>query len=332
MISLNSFTALSGTEGTLLSHDDFRGKKFVVTGGEGFIGSHIVEALLEKESEVIVIDDLSNGASRLKHLNSEKLKIYHEDIRRFNFETLGKVECVFNEAARALIPSFRDPITDLEVNVGGTIKVLEYARKFEAKVVQASSGSVYGNPERIPITEEHPLRPISPYGTSKLAAENYCEFYYRTYGVDVVMLRYFNVYGPRQSVSEEMGVIPIFVERALSRNKLTIFGDGSQTRDFLNVRDVVRANLEAYVAQGVSGKVVNIGGGGREISILDLAKLIMQLCSYKSEVSFKPEKPGDIRRLVADNSMAARLLGYRPQVNLEEGLVEYIQYVKNKHS
>jgi UDP-glucose 4-epimerase len=329
---LNSFTALSGTEGTLSLHDDFRGKKFVVTGGEGFIGSHIVEALLEREGEVIVIDDLSNGASRLKHLNSEKLSIYHEDIRRFNFESLGKVECVFNEAARALIPSFRDPITDLEVNVGGTIKVLDYARKFKTKVVHASSGSVYGNPERIPITEEHPLRPISPYGTSKLAAESYCGFYYRTYGVDVVMLRYFNVYGPRQSVSEEMGVIPIFVERALTRNRLTIFGDGSQTRDFLNIKDVVRANLEAYVAQGVSGKAVNIGGGGREISILDLAKLVMQLCSYDSEVIFKPAKPGDIRRLVADNSMAASLLGYHPQVNLEEGLVEYIQYVKDKHS
>jgi UDP-glucose 4-epimerase len=312
--------------------EDFTGRRFVVTGGEGFIGSHIVNALLEMGGEVVVVDDLSTGVSRLKRIRNQRLKIHHQDLVAFDFEKLGKTDCIFHQAARALIPSFKDPLTDLRVNVGGTICVLEYARRYDVKVVHASSGSIYGNPVKIPIKEDHPLNPISPYGTSKLAAEGYCNFYFRTYGVDVVMLRYFNVYGPGQSVSEEMGVIPIFVHRALSNEPITIFGDGHQTRDFLNVRDVVRANILAYLANGTSGEAMNIGGGGHEISILNLARMVMKMCSSNTKINFKDPKPGDIRRLVADNSKARRLIGYEPTVMLEKGLKEYIKYAKRtKH-
>ncbi|HEV2227185.1 MAG TPA: NAD-dependent epimerase/dehydratase family protein, partial [Nitrososphaerales archaeon] len=224
----------------------FDGKTFLVIGGAGFIGSHIVDALLQRGAEVTVLDDFSNGKRRNLPLDSDRLKVMEGDVRTFDFASLGKVDGIFNEAARALLPSFEDPVTDAAVNAGAVARVLEYARRNDVKVVHASSGSVYGNPVKVPISEHHPLNPISPYGASKLASESYCKMYHSEYGLDVFMLRYFNVYGPRQTVSEEMGVIPIFVKRALKREPLRIFGDGKQTRDFLNVADVVTANLLAY--------------------------------------------------------------------------------------
>ena len=205
----------------------FSGKRFLVTGGAGFIGSHIVEHLLNLGARVVALDDMSNGkTANIAHI-TENLTSVNGDVRTFDFEFLGKLDGIFNEAARALLPSFKDPITDLNVNTGGIIRLLEYARKHDVKVVHASSGSVYGNPVTIPISESHHLNPISPYGASKAASEIYCSMYHKEYGVDVSMLRYFNVYGPRQSVSEEMGVIPIFVKRALEHRTLTVFGDGA---------------------------------------------------------------------------------------------------------
>jgi UDP-glucose 4-epimerase len=308
---------------------NFSGKSFLVTGGAGFIGSHIAEQLIKVGANVIVLDDFSNGAEKkIASFRGSKVKLVQGDVRTFDFDSLGKLDGIFNEAARALIPSFKDPITDLNVNTGGTIRVLEYARKHDIKVVHASSGSVYGNPLSIPITESHPVNPISPYGSSKMASEIYCSMYYNEFHVDVTMLRYFNVYGPRQSVNEEMGVIPIFVKRALSKTPLKIFGDGKQTRDFLNVCDVVKANLLTYVSDKAAGQFMNIGGGGQEISILGLAQLIMELCNYDEPPEFAPAKPGDIRRLVADNSRAKELIGYVPTISLREGLKQYIEYAR----
>jgi UDP-glucose 4-epimerase len=327
--------------------DSFKGKTFLVTGGAGFIGSHITEALLDLDAKVLVLDDFSNGKKEnLASIKKEKddgrdnLIVISGDIRSFDLESIEELDGIFNEAARALIPSFQDPLTDLDVNTGGTLRILEYARRRRSsrnkrdkegvKIVHASSGSVYGNPIRIPITEDHPLNPISPYAASKLASEIYCQMYHREFGIDVCMLRYFNVYGPRQSVSEEMGVIPIFVKRALAKEPMTIFGNGMQTRDFLNVKDVVRANLLAFKSERASGQFMNIGGGGHEISILELAYLVMDLCDFKCEPIFKEAKPGDIRRLVADNSKAKELIGYVPQVSLKDGLNQYIEYARKK--
>ncbi len=163
-----------------------------------------------------------------------------------------------------------------------TIRLLEYARKHDVKLVHASSGSVYGNPTKIPISEDHPLNPISPYGVSKLTSEFYCSMYHRDYGLDVVALRYFNVYGPRQTVNEEMGVIPIFVKRALKHQALRIFGDGKQTRDFLNVSDVVSANLLSYKSERSAGQILNVGGEGKEVSIEELAHTVMRLCGWEA--------------------------------------------------
>ncbi|HEV2139123.1 MAG TPA: NAD-dependent epimerase/dehydratase family protein [Nitrososphaerales archaeon] len=302
------------------------GKSFLVIGGAGFIGSHIVDALLQRGAEVMVLDDFSNGKRQNLPLDSNRLKVTDGDVRTFDFASLGKVDCIFNEAARALLPSFEDPVTDAAVNAGAVARVLEYARKNDIKVVHASSGSVYGNPVKVPISEHHPLNPISPYGASKLASESYCKMYHNEYGLDVFMLRYFNVYGPRQTVSEEMGVIPIFVKRALNKETLRIFGDGKQTRDFLNVADVVKANLLAYESKKGAGEPMNVGGVGEETTILELASTVMELCRYRAPVQFAPSKPGDIRRLLADNSLAKELIGYVPSVLLVEGLKDYIRH------
>jgi UDP-glucose 4-epimerase len=308
----------------------FRGRVFLVVGGAGFIGSHIAERLLTLGAKVIVLDDLSNGKqTNLPNANSS-LRIVEGDVRSYDFDSLGRLDGIFNEAARALVPSFADPVVDLLVNAGGTIRILEHARKHDVKVVHASSGSVYGNPIKIPISEDHPLRPISPYGVSKLSSEFYCSMYFLDYGLDVVALRYFNVYGPRQTVNEEMGVIPIFVSRALRKERLRIFGDGKQTRDFLNVSDVVSANLLAYKSDRSAGQVMNIGGGGEEASIEALAKMVMGLCGYDAPLVYANPKPGDIRRLVADNTRAKAVIGYEPSVSLETGLRQYIEYARGQ--
>jgi len=308
----------------------FEGKRFLVVGGAGFIGSHITERLLALGSHVLVLDDFSNGKENNLPRNNASMESIRGDVRTFDFESLKEIDGIFNEAARALLPSFQDPVTDLLVNAGGTIRLLEYARRHDVKLVHASSGSVYGNPVKIPISEDHPLNPISPYGVSKLTSEFYCSMYHREYGLDVVALRYFNVYGTRQTVNEEMGVIPIFVSRALRKQQLRIFGDGKQTRDFLNVGDVASANLLAFASASAAGRVMNIGGGGEEVSIEGLAKKVMSLCDFDAQLIYAEPKPGDIRRLVADNSRARELIGYEPSVSLDLGLKQYVEYAKGQ--
>ena len=306
----------------------FEGKKIVVTGGCGFIGSHLVEALINLKAEVVVIDNLSSG--KVENLNSvrKNVQVINGDIQKAKtIEKAGDFEILFNEAAMSLIPSFRYPFSDLCVNAGGLINILEVARKNDAKIVHASSGSVYGNPKYMPITEEHPTRPISPYAVSKLAAEYYASLYLQLYDLDITCLRYFNVYGPRQRISEETGVIPIFISRILSKEPLSIFGDGLQTRDFLHVSDCVQANLLAALSKSGKGDPINIGGKGYEVSILDLARLLMKLINQEVPINFKDPKPGDIRRLMADISKARTKLGYDPKISLDEGLSNYIQYI-----
>jgi UDP-glucose 4-epimerase len=310
----------------------FEGLKVLITGGAGFVGSHLSEYLVSCGARVCILDDLSTGKMENIETIKEKCKVIIDDIRKKSaFEEIGKVDIIFHEAARPLIPSFEDPVLDLQVNTAGTINVLEFARKFDSIVVHASTGSVYGNPVTLPISEQHPLNPVSPYGVSKLAAEEYCKFYVREYGLNVVCLRYFNVYGPRQAISQEMGVIPIFVSRVLAGKPLVIFGDGRQTRDFTHVSDVVKANILAAIEKNAKGKIVNIGSG-KETSILDLASLIMTFCRRKMEPTFSRPKQGDIRRLVADISFAKEILRYEPSVELKRGVADYIEWYKHRRS
>ncbi len=307
----------------------FEESRILVTGGAGFIGSHLSERLTSYGAKVYILDDLSTGKIENIETIKEKCKMIIDDVRKKSvLENIGKADIIFHEAARALIPSFEDPVVDLQANTVGTINVLEFARKCDAIVVHASTGSVYGNPIKLPISEKHPLNPISPYGISKLAAEIYCKFYAREYHLHVVCLRYFNVYGPRQTISEEMGVVPIFVSRVLTNRPPVIFGDGKQTRDFTHISDVVRSNILAATEKQAKGKILNIGSG-KETSILDLAFMVMKLGHCQMEPIFSVPKPGDIRRLVADISLAKEILGFKPSVQLDRGIADYIEWYKH---
>lgn len=305
------------------SKDAFEDRNVLVTGGAGFVGSHLVEALVDLGAKVTAVDNLSTGSlSNLSQVIGQITFIF-DDI--LNWQSEGpKFDFIFHQAAVPLLPSFANPQVDLLVNARGTLRVLECARVHDSKLVYASTGSVYGNPEKVPIPEDHSLRPISPYGVSKLSGEMYVSLYYRIYGLKTVSLRYFNVYGPRQVISEQMGVIPIFVNRVSLGKDLMIFGDGKQTRDFTHIHDVVAANLAAALHEDASGLAINIGSG-RETSILELAKIVRRtLGTEGTKVTFGPPKPGDIRRLCADVSLAAKVLGYKPHIRLEDGMSHYV--------
>lgn len=311
--------------------DSFEDKIVLVTGGAGFIGSHLVETLVLLGAKAIILDDFTTGKIENIARVRDDCKIIAGDIS--NSETvkeIGKVDLIFNEAAVSLLHSFRKPVRDLLVNAGGLINLLELARRFDCKIIHGSTGSIYGNPIRIPISEDHPLNPISPYGISKLAAEFYCDVYSKTYDIDVCCLRYFNVYGPRQRIGEETGVVPIFVTRLFNNQELLINGDGKQTRDFVYVKDVVKANLLAALAENIGGQKMNIGGRGFEISIVDLAHMIAGLAKKELNLRFGNPKPGDITRLVADISKAKSLIDYEPKFSLEQGLKNYIEWYTNK--
>lgn len=301
--------------------------KVLITGGAGFIGSHLSEYLISRlDAQVNILDDLSSGKmDNIKDFRKKCKVIIGNVCNKKLIQNIGKVDIIFHESSRALIPSFEDPILDSEVNIKGTLNILEFARKYDAILIYASTGSVYGNPIIVPISENHPLNPISPYGISKLSAETYCKFFTQTYGLHIVCLRYFNVYGPRQKISENMGAIPIFVERILNNKPPIIFGDGKQTRDFTYISDVVRANILAMERIQAKGKILNIGSG-KETSILDLAFKIMKLCNRQTKPIFSKPKLGDVKRVVADISLAKEVLGYEPLIQLEKGIIDYIQW------
>ena len=306
----------------------------LVTGGAGFIGSHLAETLanLVGVETVVVVDDLSNGS--LKNLEvcrrTGKLIFIHGDVRD---ETLMRkvlndygVDYIFHHAARVSVSdSVKDPLTTESVNVGGTLAVLKVAMDFDIKrLVLASSCVIYGEAKNLPISEEEPPRPKSPYGVSKMASEAYWILAHELYGLKTVALRYFNVYGPRQRPGEYGGVISSFVSRVLKGLPPIVYGDGEQTRDFVHVRDVVKANLLAASKPRAIGEVFNIASG-REISINELARLVLRLAGLRAlRPKHGPPRPGDIRRSWADISKARKLLGYEPKVGLEEGIRELL--------
>lgn len=306
----------------------------LVTGGAGFIGSHLAEALvnLAGVEAVVVVDDLSNGSLRNLEAcrRTGKLVFVRGDVRDEALirKVLGdySVDYVFHHAARVSVSnSVRDPLTTESVNVGGTLSVLKAAMDFDIKrLVLASSCVIYGEARSLPIREEEPPKPRSPYGVSKMASEAYWMLVHELYGLKTVALRYFNVYGPRQRPGEYGGVISSFISRALKGLPPIIYGDGEQTRDFVHVRDVVKANLLAASKPRAIGEVFNIASG-REISINELARLVLRLAGLRAlRPKHGPPRPGDIRRSWADISKARKLLGYEPKVGLEEGIRELL--------
>ena len=284
----------------------------VVTGGAGFIGSHVVDALLARGDEVTVVDNLATG----KRENvAAAARFVEQDIRDEALELDADV--VFHLAAQADVNrSVRDPRYDTSVNVAGTVNVLEAARRSGAKVVFSSTGgAIYGEVER-PADEETPRRPVSPYGIAKLCGEEYLGGWNRIHGTSHVVLRFANVYGPRQDSGLEGGVVAIFLERMAAGDETAIFGDGEQTRDFVHVDDVVAALL---AAAGRDGGVFNVGTG-EETSVNRLHELCRRVSGVDDPPRYEDARLGDARRSVLDVSRAAHELGWRPAVSLEDGL------------
>lgn len=300
--------------------------KVLVTGGAGFIGSGVVELLIERGHEAVVLDDLSSGY--LQNM-PESAALVRGDV--CDQELVGGAadgcSVVFHLAASVgNRRSIEQPLEDSRVNLLGTLTVLEAARERGIdRVVFSSSAGIFGELKTMPIAEDHPQDPDSPYGVSKLAAEKACLAYNRLYGMRNISLRYFNVYGVRQRYDEYGNVIPIFAHRLMRGDDLVIFGDGEQTRDFVNVRDVAAANVAAGLSKAARG-AFNLGSGSR-ISINELARIMIELSGAPSRIAHGPPRPGDVRDSLADTSAARAAFGFEPTVGLEEGLVEYLQWL-----
>jgi UDP-glucose 4-epimerase len=305
--------------------------KTLVTGGAGFIGSNIVRLLLTEGHDVTVLDNLLSGY-RCNLDPFPKARFIEGDIRNIDAvnQAVEEVEVIFHLAASVgNTRSIEHPIDDSEINVLGTLQILEAARHHRVrKVIFSSSAGIFGELKTLPIREDHPVEPDSPYGASKLGAEKLCLAYNKLYNLEVVCLRYFNVYGVNQRYDAYGNVIPIFAHRMLHELPVVIFGDGEQTRDFANVHDVAQANYKAALTDGVSG-AFNIGSSTR-ITINHLVELMQDASGIKPVVEYGLPRKGDVRHSLADIAAAKKAFGYEPAVGLEEGLGEYMDWMKRE--
>lgn len=298
--------------------------KVLVTGGAGFIGSHIAERLCLEGYTVRVLDNFSTGHRRNIRALADDVELIEGDIQSYErvHTAIQGCEYVFHQAALPSVPrSIQDPLTSNASNVIGTLNVLSAARDSGVRrVIYASSSSVYGSSPTLPKHEDLPTAPISPYAVTKLAGEGYCRSFFEVYGLETVALRYFNVFGPRQDpLSHYAAVIPRFITACVGRQVATIFGDGEQSRDFTYVGNVVDANLLAAEVEQAVGKVYNVACGDR-VTVNRLLEELQALTGQEIEACYEPPSPGDIRHSLADLTRAERELGYSPRINLNEGL------------
>lgn len=314
---------------------------YLVTGGAGFIGSNIVEELLRRGERVRILDNFATGKREnivklqqtltAESNNHLKLEIVEGDVRSYHIvrEAVDGVDFILHQAALPSVPrSVKDPITSNEVNVVGTLNILNAAREAKVKrIVYASSSSVYGDLEVLPKTEDMLPKPLSPYAVSKLAGEKYCQVFTRLYGLETVILRYFNVFGPRQDpTSQYSAVIPKFIQLIKNGESPVIYGDGSQSRDFTYVSNVVEANLLACEQglEDLSGEVFNIAFGKR-VTINDLVNAINKSLDTHVEPRYADPRPGDVKHSLANIGKARQFLGYEPKIDFSDGLKKVIQ-------
>jgi len=309
--------------------------KILITGGAGFIGSHLCEKYTKEGHTVLCLDNFINGnLINIRHLlNYRNFKLINGDIRDFDLleKIMRDVDVVFHLAAQIHVDrSIIEPKLTYEINVLGTQNILEVARMYDVeKIIHASTSEVYGSAQYAPMDEKHPLNAPHPYGASKIAADRMCYAYIQTYGMNICIMRPFNIFGPKQKDSGYGGVISLFTKRVLSNMPPIIYGDGEQTRDYTYIDDIVDA-YDLILNNKPIREPINFGTG-KEIKIIDLANEIIELCGKGGNI--KPvhvePRPGEVRRLVADISKAKELLGWEPKYTIEKGLRKFIDWYKN---
>lgn len=304
--------------------------KVLVTGGAGFIGSHIVDKLIEDEHKVVVIDNLSTG--NIENVN-KKAVFYNIDIRdKYTYKVFEaeKPQYVIHQAAqRSVQKSTKDSILDGDVNILGTINILENCKMFcVEKIIYASSAAVYGMPEYLPVDEKHKINPISHYGISKHTPEHYIKVYSQLHNIKYTILRYANVYGIRQESKGEGGVISIFLDKILKGEELTIFGDGEQTRDYVYVEDVAEANVKAL--KFAENEIVNISTNTKT-TINQIFSIMKEISKTQCDSIYSNERKGDIRDSFLNNTKAKEVLNWRPTYKIKEGLLKTINYYKTQY-
>ncbi len=311
--------------------------RYLITGGAGFIGSHLAETLVKQGQEVVVLDNLSTGKE--ENLDPARsgpgtLRFIPGDIREMETcrRAVAGVDFVLHQAARASVQrSMEDPLLSHQVNLTGGMNLLLAAKDAGVKrLVSASSSSVYGDREPLDQAKREDMdpRPMSPYAANKVAMEYYCQAFYRAFGLETVCLRYFNVFGPRQDPdSAYAAVIPRFLFALLQGTPPTIFGDGRQSRDFTYIDNVVQANLRACTAPQAAGRVINVASG-KSYDLLYLIEVLQKLLGSRVEPEFGPPRPGDVRYSLADLGLAREILGYRVEIGFEEGLGRLVQLAR----
>lgn len=306
--------------------------KCLVTGGAGFIGSHIVYTLVEAGHTVRVLDNLCTGSLKNLETVSDRIEFLQGSVTDpiAVQEALSGVERVFHQAALASVPlSLEKPLETHDACATGTLNMLHWSVKAKVKrFVYAASSSAYGDQPTSSKRETDLPMPLSPYAVAKLTGEYYCQAYYHSFGLETVGIRYFNVYGPRQDPnSPYSAVIPLFVSRILQGQPALIYGDGLQSRDFTFVANVVHGNLLAAERPNIGGRVINVADG-RQTTLLQLLEYLGEMLGYRPKIEYLPARVGDVRESLADITQARRLLGYEPQVGLEEGLKRTIDYYR----
>jgi UDP-glucose 4-epimerase len=306
--------------------------KYLVTGGAGFVGSHIAGELVRKGHSVRIIDNFSTGKRENISSFLEEIELVEADIREFKAcrKVVEGMDFILHQAALTSVPrSIEDPLLTNEINITGTLNLLLASRDAKVqRLVFASSAAVYGEDPRLPKTEDMEGLPISPYALSKRVGELYCRLFSQLYGLSTVGLRYFNIFGPRQDpFSQYASVIPNFIGKMLKEEKPAVFGDGEQSRDFLYVSNVVEANILASKASGVSGEVFNIAGG-EKTTVNSLVEELNKVLGKEIKPSYDNPRPGDIKHSYADISKTRKMLKYEPTVSFSEGLSETVRWYR----